>query len=42
MQREYYYDSISNFLDTDPQKILGIIAANNEFSLEQTHWFSSY
>lgn len=36
MQREYYSDSIANFLDTNPQEILGILATHNEFALEQT------
>jgi len=36
MQREYYSNSIANFLDTNPQEILGILADNNEFALEQT------
>ncbi|MBW8016248.1 MAG: DUF2075 domain-containing protein [Planctomycetes bacterium] len=36
MQREYYSNSIANFLDTNPQEILGILADSNEFALEQT------
>ncbi|MBI9015891.1 MAG: DUF2075 domain-containing protein [Phycisphaerae bacterium] len=36
MQREYYSDSIADFLDRNPQEILGILAQQNEFSLEQT------
>ncbi len=40
MQREYYYNSIDGFLDADPQKILGILAARNEFSLEQTQRYA--
>ena len=36
MQREYYSDSITNFRETSPNEILGILAKNNEFPLEQT------
>ena len=36
MKREYYSDSIANFLKTTPDEILGILARNNDFSLEQT------
>ena len=36
MKREYYSDSIVNFLNTRPEKILGKLASENEFSLEQT------
>jgi hypothetical protein len=36
MKREYYSDSIANFRKTSPDKILGILARNNDFSLEQT------
>ena len=36
MQREYYSDSIANFRETPPNEILGILAKNNEFPLEQT------
>ena len=36
MQREYYSDSIANFRKTSPDKILGTLARNNDFSLEQT------
>ena len=36
MKREYYSDSISNFLNTRPENILGKLASKNEFSLEQT------
>ncbi len=36
MKREYYSDSIGNFLLTTPNEILGILAKNNDFSLEQT------
>ncbi|MFA5874641.1 MAG: DUF2075 domain-containing protein [Anaerolineales bacterium] len=36
MIREYYSDSIANFQKTTPDEILGILARNNDFSLEQT------
>jgi predicted metalloenzyme YecM len=36
MKREYYSDSIENFRKTSPDNILGILAKNNDFSLEQT------
>jgi hypothetical protein len=36
MQREYYSDSIAKFRETSPNEILGILAKNNEFPLEQT------
>jgi hypothetical protein len=36
MQREYYSDSIENFQKTSPDNIMGILARNNDFSLEQT------
>jgi hypothetical protein len=36
MQREYYSDSIAKFQETSPNEILGILAKNNEFPLEQT------
>ncbi|MHC4586180.1 MAG: DNA/RNA helicase domain-containing protein, partial [Planctomycetota bacterium] len=36
MKREYYSDSISNFLNTSSEEILGKLASKNEFSLEQT------
>ena len=36
MKREYYSDSIANFLNTSPEEILGKLASKNEFSLEQT------
>ena len=36
MKRDYYSDSITNFLTTPPQMILGMLSINNEFSLEQT------
>jgi hypothetical protein len=36
MQRAYYSQHISDFLVTSPVDILGFLAANNQFSLEQT------
>lgn len=36
MKREYYSDSISNFLPTSTEKILGILAQSNDFTLIQT------
>ncbi|MFC1636076.1 hypothetical protein ACFL5Z_14655 [Planctomycetota bacterium] len=36
MKREYYSDSIDNFLNTSAEEILGKLASKNEFSLEQT------
>lgn len=36
MKREYYSDSIENFLNTNSEEILGKLANENEFSLEQT------
>jgi hypothetical protein len=36
MKREYYSDSITNFLNTAPDEILGKLARSNDFSLEQT------
>ncbi len=36
MKREYYSDSIENFLRTNYEEILGKITSQNEFSLEQT------
>jgi len=36
MKREYYSDSISNFLITSPNEILGKLALSNEFNLEQS------
>lgn len=35
MKREYYSDSIGNFRNTKPDEILGRLARNNDFSLEQ-------
>ena len=36
MKREYYSDSIENFINTSSEEILGKLASKNEFSLEQT------
>jgi DUF2075 family protein len=36
MKREYYTDSISNFLGSSPEEIIGKLTLNNEFPLEQT------
>lgn len=36
MKREYYSDSIDNFKKFSTNEILGILASNNEFQLEQT------
>lgn len=36
MKRSFYSDSITNFLQTSTDAILGGLARNNEFSLEQT------
>jgi hypothetical protein len=36
MKRAYYSDSITNFLKTYPNEILGTLAKNNDFPLEQT------
>jgi len=36
MKREYYSDSIANFLNASSEEILGKLASKNEFSLEQT------
>jgi len=36
VKREYYSDLISNFKNTSPENILGELAKNNEFSLEQS------
>lgn len=43
MKREYYSDSISNFLQLSPEVVLGKLAVNNEFALIQTQrdaWFA--
>ena len=36
MKREYYSDSIADFLKTKPDEILGELAKNNDFALEKT------
>jgi hypothetical protein len=36
MKREYYSDSIAHFLNDNTEEILGRLASNSEFSLEQT------
>ncbi len=36
MKRSFYSESINNFLKTSTNEIVGILASNNEFSLEQT------
>jgi hypothetical protein len=36
MKREYYSNTIANFQKTAPDEILGVLARNNDFSLEQT------
>src|SRR5437762_7588920 len=36
MPREYYSNSIDAFLNTSPDEILGILARNTDFALEQT------
>lgn len=36
MRREYYSDSITNFLKTSPNEILGILVRNSGFPVEQT------
>jgi len=36
MKREYYSDSIENFINTSSEEILGKLTSENEFSLEQT------
>ena len=36
MKREYYSDSISNFLGSSFEKILGTLSDNNDFALIQT------
>ena len=40
MQRSFYSNTITNFLSSSSETILGILAANNEFSLEQTQRFA--
>ncbi len=36
MKREYYSDSIVNFLSSTEEEIIGKLVLNNSFSLEQT------
>ena len=36
MKRSYYSDSIANFCKSAPDEIMGKLAINNEFSLEQS------
>jgi hypothetical protein len=36
IKREYYFDTIENFLRQNPNNILGQIASNCDFSIEQT------
>ncbi len=36
MKRSFYSNTITNFLSSSSEAILGILAANNDFSLEQT------
>ena len=36
MKREYYSDTIADFLKSDPTEILGKLVQSNEFALEQT------
>jgi len=36
MRRDYYSDSISNFLNTSPDEILGKLIRNSNFSVEQS------
>lgn len=40
MKRSFYSNTISNFLQTTYEYILGILTSNNEFSLEQTQKFA--
>ena len=43
MNRAYYSDSISIFLTTSPEEIIGKIALKNEFAMEQAQkdaWLS--
>ena len=40
MKREYYSDSIAEFRNTSPDRILGVLASNNAFSLEQTQRYA--
>jgi len=36
MKREYYSDTISNFLQSTNDEILGKLVQSNDFALEQT------
>ena len=36
MKRSFYSDSITNFQKTSTEELLGVLATNNEFSLEKT------
>ena len=36
MRREYYSGTITKFLNTSTNEVLGILARNNDFQLEQT------
>jgi hypothetical protein len=36
MKREYYSDTVPNFLKSTNEEILGKLTLNNDFSLEQT------
>jgi len=36
MNRDYYSETIDKFITSNPNEILGILASNNEFELEQT------
>jgi len=36
MNRAFYSNPISNFLNSSPEEIIGILALNNQFSLEQS------
>ncbi len=36
MIRSYYSDSIENFLQSSTERIIGVLAINNEYTLEQT------
>lgn len=40
MRREYYSASIDKFLKTGSDEILGVLAKNNEFALEQTQRYA--
>ncbi|MGZ5247594.1 MAG: DUF2075 domain-containing protein [Flavitalea sp.] len=40
MKRSYYSSPISSFLETSIENILGVLATNNEFTLEQTQRFA--